>query len=123
MTQDNSKAKVRKAFYSSGALMKETPYVDGKEHGISKQYYESGALWCEIPYVNGKTHGIEKWYCGSGALHSETPYVNGQRHGIQKEYNRDTINIDYLILFNKDRILLTLSLEKVRKTSSVISNI
>ena len=29
---------------------------------VKKHYYKSGALYWETPYVNGKMHGIEKWY-------------------------------------------------------------
>ena len=29
---------------------------------VRKGYYESGALWYETPYVNGKIHGVEKHY-------------------------------------------------------------
>ena len=29
---------------------------------VRKVYYRSGALWRETPYVNGVKRGIEKWY-------------------------------------------------------------
>jgi antitoxin component YwqK of YwqJK toxin-antitoxin module len=38
------KVDVRKSYYPSGALKQETPYVDGKRHGILKGYDESGTL-------------------------------------------------------------------------------
>ena len=83
--------------------------TDGIE--IRKHYYSSGALWGEIPYVNGKRHGIEKGYYESGDLMYKTPYVNGKMHGIEKNYDKDTININCLTLYNKDRILLSLRCE------------
>ena len=100
MKQDNSmdKVEVRKIYYESGALCWETPYVNGKKHGIVRSYYASGALLWETPYVNGKKHGIEKCYYESGALRLETPYVNEDMHGIVKEYEDDNSNICRLTL-------------------------
>jgi len=68
---------------------------------VIKIYYKSGALWWETPYVNGKRHGIEKGYYESGALEWETPYVEGKKHGIEKEYEADKSNIDCLTLYEK----------------------
>ena len=103
MTQDNflDKVEIRKIYYISGALMAETPYVDGNIHGIEKHYYESGALDWEVPYVNGKLHGIEKGYYESGALRYSVPYTNGIKHGIVKTYDEDTANIVCLTLYDK----------------------
>ena len=105
MTQNNSvdKVKVKKNYYKSDALWIETPYVNGKMHGIEKWYYESGALMAETPYVDGKRHGIAKWYYASGALQIETPYVRGKMHGIGKCYEEDKSNINCLALYDKGR--------------------
>ena len=107
MSQDNSKAndriEVRKEYYTSGALYSETPYENGKRHGIRRIYYKSGALYWEVPFVNGKEHGTEKEYYMSGALWHETPFVNGNVHGIKKEYEKPTSSIVRLTLYDKDR--------------------
>ena len=145
--QDNSldkdKVEIRKDYYNSGALHRETPYVNGEKQGIERDYYESGALWYETPYVNGNMHGIAKgYYYESGALWRETPYVNGRMHGIDKEYyesgdldretpyddgkmhgiekyyGKDTSNIDCIILYNKDREVLTLCCESYGAAST-----
>jgi antitoxin component YwqK of YwqJK toxin-antitoxin module len=68
---------------------------------IRKRYYKSGALWWETPYVDGRMHGIEKEYYESGDLDRETPYDDGKMHGIEKYYGKDTSNIDYIILYEK----------------------
>ncbi|MFA5706690.1 MAG: hypothetical protein WDA41_10085 [Candidatus Neomarinimicrobiota bacterium] len=119
MTQNNSsdKVEVRKSYYKSGALWRETPRVNGKEHGIKKWYYESGDLYLEIPYVNGERHGIEKEYYKSGALFGETPYVNGNRHGIAKNYDSDNLNIDVLTLYKGNNYVLTLCCEGYNESS------
>ena len=75
---------------------------------VKKSYYESGALWYETPYVNGKMHGIVKHYYESGALWYETPYVNGMRHGIERGYDKDKTSIHCLSLYDKDREVLSL---------------
>jgi len=69
---------------------------------VKKEYYESGALLSETPHVNGESHGIRKHYYLSGALRRETPYVNGKRHGIEKHYDKDNSNIDHLALYDRD---------------------
>ena len=72
MTQDNSldkdKVEIRRDYYEPGVLYSETPYVNGKMHGVERGYYKSGAQWIEVSYVDGKRHGVEKSYYKSGAL-------------------------------------------------------
>ena len=100
ITIDN--VEIRKRYYASGALSREVPYVNGKEHGIVKWYHESGALMAEAPYVNGKVHGIVRGYYESGALRREVPYVNGETHGISREYDKDNSNVCCLTLYDND---------------------
>ena len=78
---------------------------------IRRAFYESGALRWEIPYVNGNMHGIARFYYASGALRRETPYVTGRMHGIEREYNKDTSNISYLTLYDRDREVSSLRRE------------
>jgi antitoxin component YwqK of YwqJK toxin-antitoxin module len=94
---------VKKHYYKSGALERETPYVNGKVHGLAKWYYESGALMVETPYVDGKEHGIVKWYYPSGALRRESQYENGKMHGLEKDYEEGKSNIVSLALYDKGR--------------------
>jgi antitoxin component YwqK of YwqJK toxin-antitoxin module len=56
---------IKKYDYYSGKMLEETPIVnigseDGKIHGMEKFYYESGEIEYETPYINGKKHGLEK---------------------------------------------------------------
>ena len=103
MTQNNTSDKVEviKFYYESGALLAETPFVDGMEHGIKKWYYESGALRRESQYENGKRHGIDKIYYESGTLLVVTPYVRGNIHGIVKSYEEGKSSIYRLALYEK----------------------
>ena len=68
---------------------------------VRKEYYESGDLWYETPYVNGKEHGISRGYYETGAIEWMAPYVDGKMHGIKKLFNKDRGNIEYLLLYKK----------------------
>ena len=71
---------------------------------VKREYYESGILWFETPYVNGKEHGVRKEYCyKTGALRRETPYVNGEKHGVERDYDKEGTEIYYLTLYDKDQ--------------------
>ena len=70
---------------------------------VRKDYYRSGALRCETPYVDGKKHGIDKGYYETGALKWEVPYKNGKMHVIKRSYDNDKANIVCLALYDKDR--------------------
>ena len=84
--QDKISGCVQKKYYENGNLEIETPFENGKLHGVEKWYYENGNLECEIPYQNGKLHGVEKEYDENGILMSEIPYQNGKLHGVGKVY-------------------------------------
>ncbi len=51
---------VKKKYYDSGKLMKETPFVDGRKHGIEKWYFESGKVRFATSYTHGTINGSEK---------------------------------------------------------------
>ena len=64
----------------------ETPYKNGKRHGICKSWYEDGQPMYESPYKNGKKDGIWKGWYADGQLQYEYPYKNGKRHGMDKDW-------------------------------------
>jgi len=49
-------------------------------------YRPNGQKYWETPFVNGKRHGIETWWYENGKKSSEYKYVNGQEHGIHFEW-------------------------------------
>jgi antitoxin component YwqK of YwqJK toxin-antitoxin module len=67
----------------------ETPYKNGKIHGILKKYYKSGRIWSEIPYVYGKPSGISKEYYETGELKKEKQFKNGQTNYISRSYHKN----------------------------------
>jgi len=60
---------------AKGQLMYETPFVNGKAHGIQKGYWSDGQLCWEDPFVNNQQHGISRWYNRDGTLRSETLWI------------------------------------------------
>ena len=84
--QNGKKHGIAKRYYENGKLASEIPYKNGERHGVQKWYYENGNLRYEIPYKNGKPHGVEKEYYENGNLWYETPYENGEWHGVEKAY-------------------------------------
>lgn len=48
-------------YLKNGQLSFDTPYVDGKLHGIRKSWYENGKLQCEESYVDGKLSKRKEW--------------------------------------------------------------
>jgi len=76
-------------YRKDGSKWKETPYVDGKEHGMEIEYREDGSKWKETPYVDDQKHGTAISYYEDGSKLSETPYVDGERHGSEVWYKKD----------------------------------
>lgn len=56
---------------------------------IKREYYENGSVMYETPYRNGKIHGVDKWFYKNGNIKLEIPYENGIIHGIVKKYNKN----------------------------------
>jgi len=50
----------------------------------------------------------------SGAIRYETPYKNGDQHGIAKIYDKDTLNINCVTLYKRNREVSILCLESYR---------
>ena len=44
-------------YYASGALARETPYVEGVIEGTVREFYQDGSLKATIPYQQGQKHG------------------------------------------------------------------
>ena len=106
-------------YHRSGAILAETPYKNGKMHGIEKFYYESGDLWYETPYVNGKKHGIEHIYYTSGSIMLEVPYKHGIKHGVAKYYDKYNSNILSATLYDNGKNVLSMGVDgRVWKTQN-----
>ncbi len=80
---------VSKAYYDNygdGQVLKyETPYKDGKPHGVRKGYHKNGQLMLVEPYKDGKENGLWKHYYKTGWLEKETLYEDGKKFS-EKHY-------------------------------------
>lgn len=79
---------VKKEYYPTGQLRRETPYKMGKKDGIEREYDFRGKLKLEIPYKDGLKNGVEKGYCSdTETLWSEISYKEGKLDGIYRVYS------------------------------------
>lgn len=52
---------------------------------VERNVHQKGDLR-ETPYVNGRRHGVATYRRPYGEMVSETPWVNGRRHGNEIEH-------------------------------------
>lgn len=67
--------------YTSGVITSETPYLDGKKHGIVRIYY-NGKLRTETEYVGGLKNGVHTRFWDNGLVALTEIYQNNSRHGL-----------------------------------------
>lgn len=72
-------------YFSNGELVLTEIYMNGVRHGMSKTY-NKGAVMEETPFVNGQIDGEEKAYMEGGKLYSVTTYKNSVLNGPYKLY-------------------------------------
>ena len=60
---------------------RETPYIDGKIHGIEREWYNDGRLASERPHEMGKRTGIHRGWYRSGQMRFFIEYEDGVQHG------------------------------------------
>jgi len=65
MAQQQSDSHVEREMYPNGRLFTETPYLDGKKHGMARVWDRDGNISSQIPYVDDKLHGMARfWHLG-----------------------------------------------------------
>lgn len=69
-----------------GVLISQTPYLEGKKHGIEQRYHrKNGKLIRELSYKNDVLEGVGKWYYDeNGKVLWEVPYKNNKKRGRWK---------------------------------------
>lgn len=75
--------------YPSGKLKHETPYVNGKKHGLEKSYFENGTLKAESACANGIDEGRARGWHENGQLAYDWLWQNRQPEGSWKTWNED----------------------------------
>ena len=67
----------------------ETPYVDGRRHGMHIIYRKDGFKQRELPYVNGKIEGKVIDYREDGSKWMEQEFLNDKMDGMLVEFRED----------------------------------
>jgi len=67
----------------------ETPYVDGRRHGMHIVYRKDGSKQRELPYMNGKIEGKVNSYREDGSKWMEQEFVNDKVDGMFVEFRED----------------------------------
>ena len=67
----------------------ETPYVDGRRHGMHIIYRKDGSKYREMPYMNGKIEGKAIEYREDGSKWMEQEFVNDKVDGMFVEFRED----------------------------------
>ena len=75
---------IKRAYHTNGRVWTETPYVDGKIHGVHRWWHSNGQICYEAPHVSGEKHGLQKWWDMDGQLIAEIPYTDGKPSGLCK---------------------------------------
>ena len=75
---------------NSDILVLDTPYIDGKKHGVMTRYYPNGKLDMIMPYYKGKKHGLQVRFDAEGNVREAKSYVYGLPEGAAIIYYRPT---------------------------------
>ena len=73
-------------WHSNGQLVLEYNYKDGKEHGFHRKWHSNGQLCYECNYKDGKKHGFHRKWSENGQLLYESNYKDGHIYGINREW-------------------------------------
>jgi antitoxin component YwqK of YwqJK toxin-antitoxin module len=76
--------------YSTGLVIIENNYINGKKEGISQEFY-NGNIFIETNYKNDKKYGTGTIYYENGNIRETIEYENehGLKHGENKEYDEN----------------------------------
>ncbi len=72
--------------HSNGVVQSETPYVNGKKHGLNKWWREDGSKWIEEIWRSGKKHGMATDWYESGRKSEERMRKEGNSHGLETHW-------------------------------------
>lgn len=87
----------------NGNIKWETPYKNGKKHGIEKGYYETGELETKIPWVNGKREGDYKIYYISGKIKQITKLKNDKQISEQVYFEGGQLEQDSKFTYKNNK--------------------
>ncbi len=79
----NNNTEIKVIRHGNGEVESETPYVDGKKHGLQTRWYDDGTKEREERYKAEKKHGMETWWHENGEKWCERKWMEGKMHGME----------------------------------------
>jgi antitoxin component YwqK of YwqJK toxin-antitoxin module len=67
-SMETNETRIERAFYDSGKIFQEIPFIGGHKTGTFREYHENGVLALESPMINGMRHGICRQWDEKGKL-------------------------------------------------------
>lgn len=67
----------------------ETPFVNGKRHGVAKGYDNKGKILSETTYVRDFKVGVARYFYPNGQVKMESEFKDNHKQGIQREYYKN----------------------------------
>lgn len=90
---------------ASGAMLSETPWVDGKIHGLKRTFHPNGKPANESTYEKGQIKGISRSFTADGQVSRTVSFVNGLRDGESIDYWPDKPDaVDRIISYKKGQV-------------------
>jgi len=88
---DESNTNIKKEYYQTGELKKESNYINDTILMASYYFYKNGNFKEKSYYENSVRDGIRKGYYVNGGLEYEISYKEGVRNGIAKWYYQNGV--------------------------------
>ncbi|MCQ2232534.1 MAG: hypothetical protein MJZ30_11865 [Paludibacteraceae bacterium] len=93
------------SYAKTGELLEESPYLNGKIHGVQRRLMDDGKVYSEAHFKNGVQDGAYKLFEGHDFTVAEGFYVDGKRHGhwlVKDDAGniKDTLKYDMDVLLN-----------------------
>ncbi len=79
----NDDTKIEITRHENEGVLSETPYVNGKKHGMRLWWDENGQKYREEMWIDGKLHGMNTLWNKDGAKWLERTWRNGNLHGTE----------------------------------------
>lgn len=99
-------------------VRRETPYVNGKIHGVMQEFHPDGRLASERRHENGEKVGLHRGWWPDGKMRFYEHYENGRRHGEFWNWSNQGLLVEYAVYENGDEI----GRKKWRRSGTIYAN-
>ena len=80
---------VKKEYYETGELYKETHYKNGQKEGLGTEWYENGKKRIEYHYKNGAEDGVTTYWYETGEKSGEIHFKDNHLDGMQTSWYKN----------------------------------